>query len=94
MSTNTVETTGGAMTATEFRDQLFAKAADDDEFRARLLADPRALLSEDYGIVLPENLKLHVHEEDATTAHLVLPRSKKLTEEELASAAGADGPYY
>ena len=29
---STIETTGGAMTATELRDQLFAKAADDDEF--------------------------------------------------------------
>lgn len=88
---STIETTGGAMTATELRDQLFARAADDDGFRSRLLADPSALLRDDYGIVLPENLKLHVHEEDATTAHLVLPRSKKLTEEELASASGA---YY
>ncbi len=89
---STIETTGGAMTATELRDQLFARAADDDEFRSRLLADPSALLRDDYGIVLPENLKLHVHEEDATTAHLVLPRSKKLTEEELASASGSS--YY
>ena len=88
---STIETTSGAMTATELRDRLFARAADDDEFRSRLLADPSALLRDDYGIVLPENLKLHVHEEDATTAHLVLPRSKKLTEEELASASGA---YY
>ena len=86
-----IETTSGAMTATELRDQLFAKAADDDGFRTRLLEDPRTLLQDDYGIVLPENLKLHVHEEDATTAHLVLPRSKKLTEAELESASGA---YY
>ena len=87
----TIETTGGALTATELRDQLFAKAADDDDFRSRLLADPREVLRDDYGILLPENLKLHVHEEDATTAHLVLPRSKQLTEAELESASGA---YY
>lgn len=87
----TIDTTGGALTATELRDQLFAKAADDDDFRSRLLADPREVLRDDYGILLPENLRLHVHEEDATTAHLVLPRSKKLTEAELESASGA---YY
>lgn len=87
----TIETTGGALTATELRDQFFAKAADDDGFRSRLLADPREVLRDDYGILLPENLKLHVHEEDATTAHLVLPRSRKLTEAELESASGA---YY
>ena len=87
----TIETTGGALTATELRDQLFAKAADDDDFRSRLLTDPREVLRDDYGILLPENLKLHVHEEDATTAHLVLPRSRKLSEAELESASGA---YY
>ena len=87
----TIETTGGALTATELRDRLFAKAADDDDFRSRLLADPREVLRDDYGILLPESLKLHVHEEDATTAHLVLPRSRKLSEAELESASGA---YY
>lgn len=86
-----IETTQGALTTTELRDQLFAKAAENDDFRARLLADPSAVLRDDYGILLPENLKLHVHEENATTAHLVLPRSKKLTEAELESASGA---YY
>lgn len=86
-----IETSHGAMTASELRDRIIAQAVDSDEFRTRLLADPRALLHDDYGIVLPENLKLHVHEEDATTAHLVLPRSKKLTEAELEAASGA---YY
>ena len=86
-----VETTRGAMTASELRDQLVAQAADNDDFRARLVEDPRALLRDDYGIVVPENMKLHVHEDDATTAHLVLPRSKKLTEAELEAASGA---YY
>lgn len=90
--TRTIETTRGAMTASELRDQLVAQAGDNEDFRARLLEDPRAVLREDYDIVLPENLNLHVHEEDATTAHLVLPRSKKLTEAELEAAAG--GGYY
>lgn len=86
-----IETTRGAMTASELRDQLIAQAGEDDEFRARLLADPKATLREDYGLDLPESLNLHVHEDDLTTAHLVLPRSKKLTEAELQAASGA---YY
>ena len=86
-----IETTRGAMTASELRDQLIAQAGEDDAFRTRLLADPKATLREDYGLDLPENLNLHVHEDDATTAHLVLPRSKKLTEAELQAASGA---YY
>ena len=79
------------MTASELRDQILTKAADNEGFRARLLEDPREVLRSDYDIVLPEQLNLHVHEEDATNAHLVLPRSKKLTEAELSVAAGA---YY
>ena len=86
-----IETTRGAMTASELRDRLIAQAGEDDEFRARLLADPKATLREDYGLDLPESLNLHVHEDDLTTAHLVLPRSKKLTEAELQAASGA---YY
>ena len=86
-----IETARGAMTASELRDRLIAQAGEDDEFRARLLADPKATLREDYGLDLPENLNLHVHEDDLTTAHLVLPRSKKLTEAELQAASGA---YY
>ena len=86
-----IETARGAMTASELRDRLISQAGESDEFRARLLADPKATLREDYGIALPENLNLYVHEDDATTAHLVLPRSRKLTEAELEAASGG---YY
>ena len=47
----TIETPRGAMTASELRDRLLAQAADDDDFRARLLADPRATLREDLGSI-------------------------------------------
>lgn len=84
-----IETARGAITASDLRDQLLAEAAENEEFRARLLTDPKAVLREDYDIVVPEKLNLFVHEDDATTAHLVLPRSKKLTEAELEATAGA-----
>ncbi len=87
-----VETSRGAMTASEIRAQLVEQAEGDEDFRARLLADPKAILRDDYGIVMPEHLNLYVHEEDATSAHLVLPRSKRLTEAELATVSG--GAYY
>ena len=88
----TLDTSQGAMTASQLREQLLAQAAEDDEFRARLLEDPKAALRDDYNIVLPETLKLCVYEENATTAHIVLPRSKKLTDAELEAAAGSS--YY
>ena len=46
------------------------KAAEDDEFRARLVADPRAALEEETGLRLPDDYRLHVHEESATDAHM------------------------
>lgn len=92
MASRTVSTTQGALTATELRDRLIAQAVDEEDFRDRLLADPGAVLRDDYGIALPENLKLCVHEENATTAHLVLPRSKKLSDAELEATSA--GGYY
>ena len=89
----TLETSQGAMTASQLREQLIAQATEDDEFRARLLEDPKATLRDDYDIVLPETLNLYVHEEGATTAHIVLPRSRKLTDAELEAASGSGGYY-
>ena len=86
-----IKTAHGPLTASEIRDRLLAQAAENDDFRARLLADPKAVLRDDYDIAVPESMKVFVHEEDATTAHLVLPRSKRLTEAEMATASGA---YY
>ena len=39
-------------------------------------------------MTIPEGFNVEVHEDSATTAHLVLPPSPKLTEAELAMAAG------
>lgn len=87
--TQAIETSQGAMTASDLRDRLIAQASDSDDFRERLVADPKAVLRDDYGIVVPESVRFHVHEDDATNAHLVLPRSKRLTEAELQGASGA-----
>ena len=44
------------------------------------------------GVTIPEGMTVRVHEEDSATAHLVLPRSKRLTEAEMASVSG--GAWY
>ena len=75
-------------TATEVKTQILSKAADDEEFRASLIADPKAAISAETGATLPEGFEVVVHEDSATTAHLVLPPSPKLTEAELESATG------
>ena len=76
------------MTATEMKTQILTKAAEDGEFRAHLLADPRAAISAETGVTIAEGFNVVVHEDSATTANLVLPPSPELTEADLAMVAG------
>ncbi len=75
-------------TATEMRERILSKAVEDGEFRARLIADPKAAISAETGTTLPEGFDLVVHEDSATTAHPVLQPSPALTEADLRSVAG------
>ena len=75
-------------TAREMREQLIAKAAEDETFRARLLSDPKAAVSEELGVSIPPGYTLKVHEEAVDTSHLVLPPSGTLGEADLAQVAG------
>ena len=79
------------MTVNEMKTHLVHKAAESEDFRTRLVADPRSVIAAEFGLSIPDGFSLHVHEDDATTAHLVLPLTDRLTEEELAEiAAGVD----
>ena len=82
------------MTATELKTQILTKAAEDDDFRTRLLTDPKAAISAETGMTVPEGFDVVVHEDSGTTAHLVLPPSPALTEAELEKVAGGDHYWY
>ena len=76
-------------TEQEIKAALLAKATSDAGFRARLVADPRATFEQEFDIVVPEGYRLHVHEETATSAHLVLPRTGNgLDASEMSSVSG------
>ena len=75
-------------TAAEIRDRIVARAAEDGNFRARLIADPKGAISTEVGMAIPEGFAVAVHEESATTFHLVLPPSPELTEADLALVVG------
>ena len=75
-------------TATEMRTRILTRATEDGEFRSRLLAAPRAAIQAETGATIPEGFKVLVHEDSATTAHLVLPPSPELTEAEMEAIAG------
>ena len=60
--------------------RIVAKAWKDSKYKERLLKDPKGVVQQevhaiDPSIKLPEKLKIHVHEESATAAHLVVPRN-------------------
>ena len=72
----------------EVRAHISMKAAEDDDFRARLIADPRATVEAEAGIRFPDGYRIHVHEESATDAHVVLPPKPELSREQLDRIAG------
>lgn len=78
-------------TMSEMKALIIKRATEDGEFRAKLLADPKPVISAELGVPIPERFTIQVHEDDATSAHVVLPLSDHLTDEELAEvAAGVD----
>ena len=68
------------------------KAAEDDDFRARLIAAPQATVEAEIGLRFPDGYRIHVHEESATDGHMVLPPKPELSKEQLDRIAGGHGP--
>lgn len=60
-------------TRAELDGMIRERLASDPEFRAALIADPRAAVSALVGIDLPDVVTVTVHEESLTDLHLVLP---------------------
>ncbi|MDQ1249360.1 MAG: hypothetical protein QG597_3735 [Actinomycetota bacterium] len=73
---------------TLLRDRL----ASDPDFRAAVLADPRAAISELVGVQIPDLVTVTVHEESLTDVHVVLPAgarsSGEIDEDDLELVAG------
>lgn len=79
-------------TIEEMRRHLTDKAVQDDEFRNRLLSEPRTTIEDELDLKVPDGFNIQVHEDSAQTAHLILPPSPKLSETQLAQATGGKGP--
>jgi hypothetical protein len=79
---------------TEYTEQLLARAQRDDEFRARLITDPKAAISEELGVEIPDELNIRVIEEEGDEVVLVLPakfEAREVRDEQLAGVAGGTG---
>ena len=72
----------------DFHNYMRSKAVEDEEFRSRLLADPRAVIEEELDLPVPDGIDIQVHEDTATTTHFVIPPSAKLAEEDMRAVAG------
>lgn len=72
-----------AQRADEMRQHLTDKAMEDGDFRQRLVSDPKSVISEEFGLEVPENFTIVVHQSDASTLHLSLPAGPELNEEQL-----------
>ena len=75
-------------TADEIRAKIMGRAAEDADFRARLLSDPKAAVEQELGVTIPASMSIEVHEESDAAAHLVLPPDSKLSEGDLQAVAG------
>lgn len=51
-----------------------ARSQHDDAFREELKRDPKGVAKREYGIEIPDHVKIHVHEEGPNDIHFVLPR--------------------
>ena len=59
--------------AEDIQGRIVEKAAEDSEFRAALLADPKSALREELQIKVPDIIEITVHESKGTSLHLALP---------------------
>ena len=76
------------MTVSALRQQVIEKATADREFRNQLMADPKTAIEAETGLTVPSEFNVEVHQDTATTGHLILPPSAELGEADLAQAAG------
>ena len=72
----------------EMRARIVDKASRDADFRAQLIERPKETLGQELDIPIPASLSIQVHEDTATTTHLVLPSDGKLGEGDLQAVAG------
>jgi Nitrile hydratase, alpha chain len=88
------EASGGGGRA-EIERRLIQRSMEDEDFRQRLLADPKATVEQELGTRLPEGVEARVVEESQQTIYLVLPSASplggegvELSDQELEEVAG------
>ncbi len=76
-------------TQSQIQEQILAKAEEDEQFRVRLLDDPKAAIKDATGLSVPDGINIRVLEDNATDYHLVLPPAgRNLSDQEICGMAG------
>jgi hypothetical protein len=60
--------------------RLIQRSLEDEDFRQRLLDDPKGTIEQEMGSRLPEGVEVRVVEESAQTIYLVLPSAAPIGE--------------
>ena len=88
----------GGLSRAEFERRLIQRSIEDEDFRQRLLDDPKGTLEQELGNRLAESTEVRVVEESTDTIYLVLPSASavgegggSLSDQELDAVAGG-GP--
>ena len=80
------------VTRRDLETRLIEKAWKDPVFRKDVVNDPKGMLEKYAGQKLPEQVRIFVHEEDASTLHFSIPPApsnlNELSDEELERVAG------
>ncbi len=63
----------------DLADALAKKAGVDNDFRERLVANPKETIEDEFGVTLDEDHEIHVHEESYGATHVVLPPRSTLS---------------
>lgn len=59
----------------ELQNQIIEKAWADEDFKKKLIADPKAAIKEAFDLDIPADINVEVLEETADKYYLVLPQS-------------------
>jgi Nitrile hydratase, alpha chain len=91
---------GSGRARAEMERKVVQRSMEDEDFRRRLIEDPKGAVEQELGARLPEGVRVVTMEESADTIYLVLPSTSmagaegvELSDQELESVAGGDGPF-
>ncbi|MBO3458657.1 NHLP leader peptide family RiPP precursor [Aetokthonos hydrillicola Thurmond2011] len=87
-----------ARTRREIEAHIIAQAWKDNAYKQELLNNSKTVIEQEFGVQIPDDIKVNVLEENPTTLYFVLPvrpeiSGQELSDEQLEAIAGGTTPY-